>query len=152
MALSAGVSWTVKGGADSALQFPLQVKSASVIYNGALVSFETLNNACIPFDGGATDVLAGWHFGDTVTGDGTKLQNARIRTGPFIAERITVGGSPSNDATDLGRIVYATDDGTYTITSSGARVGRIIAYYGSGVFDVAFAKVLGNYGTTNVGG
>lgn len=150
MALSAGVSWTTKGGV-SCIQFPLQVKSAAVIYNGALVSFETLNNACIPFDGGSTDVLAGWHFGDTVTGDGTKLKAARIHTGPFIGERVTVGGSPANDATDLGRIVYASDDGTYTISSSGAAVGRITAYYGSGVFDVAFKNVLGRYGTTTGG-
>lgn len=148
MALSANATYTIKGGA-SCLQMPLQVKSASVIYNGALVSFETLNGAVIPFDGGSTDVLAGWHFGDAVTGTSSApYATAKIRTGPFIIERLTVGGSPSNSATDLGRSVFATDDGTYTITSSGALVGKIVAWYGSGVFDVAMRNVLGKYGTT----
>lgn len=150
MALSAGVSWTLKGGADC-IQLPLQVKSAAVIYNGALVSFQTLNNAVQPFDGGSTDVLCGWHFGDTVTGDGTALKNALIRTGPFIGERVTVGGSVANDVSDIGKIVYATDDGTYTIASSGAQVGRIVAYRSTGVFDVLFRYSFGRFGTTTGG-
>ena len=150
MALSAGVSWTLKGGADC-IQLPLQVKSAAVIYNGALVSFQTLNNAVQPFDGGSTDVLCGWHFGDTVTGDGTALKNALIRTGPFIGERVTVGGSVANDVSDIGKIVYATDDGTYTIAASGAKVGWIIAYRSTGVFDVHFTNVGHRFGTTTGG-
>ena len=150
MALSAGVSWTLKGGADC-VQVPLQVKSAAVIYNGALVSFQTLNNAVQPFDGRATDVLCGWHFGDTVTGDGTALKMARIRTGPFIGESVTVAGSVANDVTDIGKIVYATDDGTYTISSSGAQVGRIVAYRSTGVFDVLFRYSFGRFGTSTGG-
>lgn len=151
MALSAGSSWTIKGGTDSGLQMALEVKSAAVIYNGALVSFQTLSGAVQPFDGGATDVLAGWHFGDTVTGDGTKLKNALVRTGPFIGERVTVGGSVANANTDLGKIVYASDDGTYTITAGGAQVGRITGYYGAGVFDVAMRYSFGRFGQTTGG-
>jgi hypothetical protein len=151
MALSAGVSWTLKGGAAGSIQFPVQVKSAAVVYNGALVSFETLSGAVIPFDGGSTDVLCGWHFGDTVTGDGTATKNARICTGPFIGENVSLGGTLNNSTADLGRIVYATDDGTYTVASGGAQVGRIVAYKSAGVFDVLFRYSFGRYGTTTGG-
>lgn len=148
MALTAGVARTTKGGAES-VQFPLTVKNASVVYNGALVSFETTMGEAIPFDGTATDCLAGWHFGDTVTGNSAApREKCRIRTGPFIFERLTVGGAVANGAADLGKKVYATDDGTYTVNSGGAHVGWITEWYGSGVFDVAVKNVLGRAGST----
>lgn len=152
MALSANAKPVISGGA-SCVQFTAPVKTSSVVYNGALCSFETLNGAIIPFDGGATDVLAGWHFGDTVTGNtaATVPPRATLKSGPFIWNSLTVGGSPSNSITDLGRIVYASDDGTYTITATGAAVGRIVAYVSTGVFDVEMKNVFGRFGTTTGG-
>ena len=152
MALSANAKPVIAGGV-SCIQFTAPVKTSSVIYNGALCAFDTLNGPITAFDGGATDVLAGWHFGDTVTGNtaATVPPRATIKTGPFIWLGLTVGGSPSNSTLDLGRSVYASDDGTYTITATGAHVGKIVAYYGSGVFDVAMKSVIGRYGTTTGG-
>lgn len=152
MALSANAKPVISGGVDC-IQFTAPVKTSSVVYNGALCSFETLNGPVIPFDGGSTDVLAGWHFGDAVTGNTSAAvpPRATLKTGPFIYLGLTVGGSPSNSTADLGRSVYASDDGTYTITASGAAVGKIVAYYGAGVFDVAMKNVLGRYGTTTGG-
>jgi len=104
------------------------VNSAAVIYNGSLCSLDTTEGEVKPFDGTQADRLVGWHFGDSVTGNAAGTIYATICAGGFIIKDLTVGGL-LNTTADYGADVYATDDGTYTVTDpgSGVVVGRILA-------------------------
>jgi len=104
--------------------------TAAVAYSGALLSHDTTTGAVKPFDGTQTDRLAGWHFGDAVTGltTATPAPRAKVTRGGFSIKDLTVGGL-ANTAADYGAPVYATDDGTYTITDpgSGQKIGVVLA-------------------------
>jgi len=118
-----------------------EVKNTSVIYHGALVSCDTDTGAAKPFDGTKTDKLLGWHNGDSVTGatSTSPPPRASLITGPFMWEDCPLSGSPAGTNADIGKRVWATDDGTYTITdpgSSGAEVGFICMYKTSSAADV----------------
>lgn len=105
------------------------ILSASVVYNGSLCSHDTTSGEIKPFDGTQTDRLVGWHFGDSKTGNASgERVRATITRGGFMVTNQTCGGL-ANDATDYGKPVYATDDGTYTITDpgSGQKIGLVLS-------------------------
>lgn len=128
MALSANASYKKQHHVDVG-QFRMVVKNSSVIYNGALVSFDSLTGEVKPFDGTQGDRLAGFHFGDSVTGDSSASPRpkATICPGGFTLRNVTVGGL-ADDATDYGAPVYPTDDGTFTITDpgDGVAIGHVL--------------------------
>jgi hypothetical protein len=145
MPLSANAKYVDSGGSGEEYQIP--VKDAAVVYNGALCSFDTLTGAVVPF---ATvgDRLAGFHFGDSVTGDtsAAPYPSALIHTGPFTLRKVTVAGigsASSVDFTDLGEKVRMTDDGTFTVAASGALIGHITHVYGDGTADVHVHNLMG---------
>ena len=128
MALSANVTGWVVTDSHKIHSRVMVVNSAAVIYNGALCSLDTTEGEVKPFDGTQADRLVGWHFGDSVTGNAAGTILATICPGGFTVKGLTVGGL-LNTTGDYGANVYATDDGTYTVTDpgSGVVVGRIDA-------------------------
>jgi hypothetical protein len=127
MALSANVDWVIED-VDGSRPVSMIVKNAAVIYNGAVCTHDTTTGEIEPFDGTETNRFVGWHFGDKVTGNASGARNrAMIRRGGFIVRNLAVTGL-ANTAADYGALVYAADDGTYTLTSTGNKlVGRVIA-------------------------
>jgi hypothetical protein len=105
------------------------ILSAAVVYNGSLCSHDTTTGEIKPFDGTQTDRLVGWHFGDAKTGNASgERVRATITRGGFAVRNFTCGGL-ANSAADYGAPVYATDDGTYTITDpgSGQKIGVVLS-------------------------
>lgn len=109
------------------------VAGAGPIFNGALVTIQ--GAAAEPYGGTETDLVPGWHFGDTVgtavtlqPGDvASNLTHCKIIPGGFMIKELPVTGV-ADDATDYGDLVYATDDGTYTLTAtSNLLVGYVVA-------------------------
>lgn len=125
MALSANASWVIQD-MEAVGTKSMIVLNSSVIYKYALCSHDTTNGEIKPFDGTQADRKVGWHMGDAVTGNSSGARvKATICPGGFIARNVTCAGI-SNDATDYGDEVYATDDGTYTATDPGS--GTVLGY------------------------
>lgn len=126
MALAANVDWVIND-VDGNRPVSMIVLSAAVIYNGSLCTHDTTTGEIKPFDGTETDRIVGWHFGDKVTGNASGARvRAMIRRGGFIARNLAVTGL-ANTSADYGATVYASDDGTYTLTATGnVPVGTII--------------------------
>lgn len=128
MALSANASYDARP-VVHVNSISMVVKASSVCYNGALLSHDTTEGEVKPFDGTQADKIVGWHFGDSVTGNSSEPRvRAKVTPGGFIIKDLTVGGL-LNTTADYGAPVYATDDGTYTVTDpgSGQKLGRIVA-------------------------
>ena len=129
MALSADASYTTQD-YDRRGNMPMVVKASSVVYNGALCSHDTTAGEIKPFDGTQGDRLVGFHFGDTVTGNSSAPRTkAQIRPGGFAFIDLTVGGL-ANTSADYGKPVWATDDGTFSVTDAGtggSEVGFVMA-------------------------
>lgn len=104
------------------------VLNAAVVYNTALLTHDTTTGEVKPFDGTETDRFVGWHFGDTVTGNASGArERAQVKAGGFIFKDLPVTGL-ANTSADFGELVFASDDGTYTlVTTTNKLVGRIIA-------------------------
>ena len=125
----------------------MPVLTAAVLFYGSLCSHDTTSGAIKPFDGTQTDRLVGWHFADSVTGDTTEDDPpvGTILSGGFVWVDLPVA-TLADDATDWGKPVFATDDGTYTITdpTSGQVIGRIVATAGkaAGLADVRVVDVM----------
>lgn len=150
MALSAAHGDIGSGISDFEKGVPLslEVVNAAVIYNGALCSFDTTTGGIKPFDGTKADQIAGWHFGDTITGDTSANPKVRaaIYTGPGVWRNLTVAGLAGTVA-DQGKPVWATDDGTYTVTdpsSTGAEVGTVGKWISATKCDVKMNDVYGH--------
>jgi len=147
MALSADASPVIRNGATMAMK----VLTAAVVYNFALCSHDTTTGAIKPYDGTGADRLVGWHFGSTVTGLTTAAVPPRafINPGGFVAESLTVATLAGSDA-DLGKPVWATDDGTYTVTDPGGtdqQVGWVVRRRSSTTADVYLKNVMGQVGS-----
>lgn len=145
MALSANARRTVAGGSGE--EMAITAKDGIVIYDGALLSFDTLTGYVQPFTT-VGDRLAGFHFGDSVTGDTATAPYpyAKVHTGPMILKKVTVAGigsASSIDHTDIGEKVRMTDDGTFTVAASGALIGHITHVYGDGTADVYVHRLMG---------
>jgi len=125
---------------DRSIRATPEVLNAAVLYYGALVSCDTDVGACKPFDGTETDKLLGWHVEETVTGDTTAgpKPRASLITGPFRWPTMPVTGLAGTVA-DNGKRIWATNDGTYTISDpggSGAEVGYVDNYISTSKADV----------------
>lgn len=125
MALSANANIVTRA-TGGAREFTSIVKSGSVIYNGALCMFDTTSGGLVePYAAGANLILAGWHLGDTVTGSSSyPVAKLHSQIGTVLLTVATL----ANDSTDIGKPVYATDDGTYTVTApaNGVVVGTVV--------------------------
>lgn len=110
----------VTQGDDRQVCFSAVVVSASTVANGDLCTFDTTSGDVKAFDGTEADRRAGWHFGDSVTGDGTESgPRAKINPGGFILRNITITGLGGTPQDDYGDPVYMSDNNTYTLTSTG---------------------------------
>lgn len=151
MALSAPL---VCSGEFNGLKISLQVKSASVLYQNALCMFDGTSGNILPYDGTIGNRLAGWYTGQPqqqpytyFTGDGTA--RAQIdRGGLLVLRDIPITGVTT--MADQGKPVYATADGTYTLTDPTTHrvaVGYVAGYgHASGYGDLATSLVFGTLG------
>ena len=143
MALSGNATYTTQS--NEVINVP--VKSGATIYNGALLMD---NSGATPYDGTIGAILLGWHFGD-VNDDASSspIKTAKIARGGFRILGLAVTGLGGTIA-DVGLPVYATDDGTYTITNPTThtvRVGTISRFVSASVADVAMvADIFGTAG------
>jgi len=125
------------------------VKSASVVYAGALVGLEKSSGHIVPLDDAADRSFVGLSL-QNVTGDGTLTCSVNVLD--FDAESCNVTGYTA--VTANGTPVYCTADNTLTLTRPGddaVVAGYTIGYVSSGVGNVAFlgqtsAAVLGMAG------
>lgn len=120
MALSANTDWVVK---PVFVLRPISciVLNAAVIYKGALVTHDTTAGEVKPFDGTEADRFVGWAMDGPVTGNSSGARNrVSVLPGGFMV-LLTVAGV-ANDATDYGALVYASDDGTYTLSATGNKL------------------------------
>ncbi len=126
------------------------VLDAAVVYRGAYCTRDTTTGEIKPFDGTATDRAVGWSDITKTTGNAAAPRNhVAIKAGGFQA-RIPVTGV-ADDATDYGAPVFATDDGTYSLTNPGTghRVGAVIgnrAGLTAGIVWVLFRNMTGLVG------
>jgi hypothetical protein len=113
----------------------LPVKASTTIYEGAAVGLSS---------GYARGLVAGDEFqgfatkkADNSSGDAAAI-NVRVKKKGCIQLPVTgVSG-----VTDVGDTVYASADGTFTLTSSGnSAIGKIIRYISSTTVVVAFEGV-----------
>lgn len=137
-ALSANAAYTTK----PAEIVNVPVLSGATIYNGALCCCDTTSGgAAKPYSGTIGQILLGWHFGD-VNDDGSSspTKTAKIARGGFIVLGLTVAGLGGSNV-DIGKKVYATNDGTYTVTdptTHTAHVGHVSGNATASVADVLF--------------
>lgn len=158
MALSAPLNADFTPG-NSALQGAFEVKNTSVIYPGALCAFDGTSGRIKPYGGTIGDRLAGWSLGvppvvgsAVITGNtspatGYTNPTVALAFGDFTANRLPVTGVTAE--TDAGKPVYATDDGTYTLTDPTTHrvaVGFVKHYRSSGIADVVMSNILGVLG------
>jgi len=156
MALSAAFTGNFTTGSE---QGSFEVKDGAVIYPGALCSFDGTSGGIQPYDGTIGDRLAGWSLGvppvvgsPVITGDSTPASG-------YVAPRValaygghTINRCPVTGVTaeaDAGKPVYATDDGTYTLTDPTTHrvaVGFVKSYVSSGVANVVTSVILGTLG------
>jgi len=148
MALSADARYVTKG--DEVVN--VAVKSGATIYDGALLMADTdTGGAAEPYDGNIGAILLGWHFGDTED-DGTSspAHTAKIARGGFQIKGLAVSGL-AGTAADIGKKVYAQDDGTYDVVSQTTHevlVGHVVSADSS---TTATVLMLPNvYGTVGV--
>ncbi len=147
MALTGNAFYTTKG--NDVLNVP--VKSGATIYDGALLMADTTTGgAAEPYDGTIGAILLGWHFGD-VNDDATSspTKTAKLAVGSFTVLGLTVAGL-GGTAADIGKAVYATDDGTYTVTNPTTHTvvaGHVQNYVSASVADVKMvADIFGTVG------
>lgn len=148
MALSADARYVTKP--DEVLS--VAVKSGATIYDGALLMADTTSGgAAEPYDGTIGAILLGWHFGDTEDdGSSSPTHTAKIARGGFVVEGLTVAGLGGTSA-DIGKKVYATDDGTYSVTDNTTHQVHVGHVRGNSTASVADVVMLPNlFGTVGV--
>lgn len=107
------------------------VKANTIIYSGALVAIETSTGYAVP----ATDAA-----GLALVGVATARADNSVGTGGATqvvvewgrAYKLNATGTINN--THIGRVAYAVDDNTVTITPNNLKVGKIIAVDPDGVW------------------
>lgn len=113
----------------------LPVVAADIIYEGAAVGIVAGSGHARPLV--AADAFAGFadHKADNSAGAAAAL-NVRVRRQGTIVLPIA-----SLVATSVGASVYASDDDTFTLTSSGnTKIGTVVRFVSSGVGVVAFRE------------
>ncbi len=129
------------------------VLSTAVLYRGSLCSNNTTEGDIKPFDGTVGDRAVGWHFGDSVTGNAAAPRvRGRIVSGGFQALFAVTGLNGTTPSVDYGKKVYASNDGTYTVTGTTTtwHVGYIVpnddrVTLGTDVW-IAFRNMFGKIG------
>jgi hypothetical protein len=128
-----------------------QIVNAAVLYSGAYVGVGSRNHAtatsrgrCLPWASTAGQIPFGWALGDVKTGAtaSTPIPEADIDISERIVINIAVTGLAGTFA-DVGRLVYASDDGTFTFTKPtvGIPVGMIVRFRSATACDVLFFSV-----------
>ena len=147
-ALTANARYVTKP--DEIVNVP--VLSAAVIFDGALcMANTTTGGAAEPYDGTIGAILLGWHLGD-VDDDGTAspTKTVKLAKGGFIIVGLTVAGLGGTDA-DIGKKVFATNDGTYSVTAAvthEVNVGHVSCNSTATVADVLMVPSI--FGTVGV--
>lgn len=151
MALSAPLVRSGVSDTEASTRSSEVVKDTEVLYDGALVQFDAATGLLHPYGGAGAEKLAGWYFGDTITGDSAGSVEAQILHGPLVFHNIEVAGL-ADAAADLGADVWATDDGTYTITDPGGghRVGVVTRRVSATHANVRMREVIGLVGSFDV--
>ena len=131
MALSTDTTWEniVSKALENILPTSEPVKSASVLYRGSFCTRDTTTGDVKPYDGTITDRAVGWHFGTSVTGNATAPRvTGRVIPGGFQSRIAVTGLHGTTLSTDSGKPVYASDDGTYTLTGTTLtmKVGHVL--------------------------
>lgn len=137
----------------------LILKTSSVAYVGALLMFDAATGAAVtPYDGTIGNKLAGWVLGQqppvvgssVITGNSSATPPVLVsvaKGGDFTLQGVAITGLSA--ATDQGKNVYATDDGTFTLTDPTTHrvlAGYVGKYRSSGVGDLVTANVFGVLG------
>lgn len=133
---------TIRPGLDGQTHVALVAKSGETIYAGSFVAIGGPGHAdagyAFKYVPDVANVIPVGFATKNVVGDGTKLVPVKIGGG--ILRAITVAGVAGSIA-DVGKEVYLTDDGTFTVAAqtSGNRrhiVGIITRYVTATTFDV----------------
>lgn len=142
MALSADTPRAYAGGFAPKFN-SLPVVSAGTIYEGSAVGESGTTGTYRALNG--ADTFAGFAHEKVVNATGG---SSRVKVRQEGVIRLTVTGA--SGATDNGVAVYASDDGTFTLTSTttNSRIGKVHQWITSTTCDVAFQgavinKVLG---------
>ena len=160
MALTANTFPTI-GQTRNKLAF--RVKDAETIFAGAFVALAGPSHATA--DGYALNYVAdvagiipcGWALQKVVGNiSATPVPEVEVDIGGRLVEKCAVTGA-AGDITDVGKPVYLTDNGTFTLTAptSGQRrvkIGYVTQFVSAGVADVytfSFAELLALYHATN---
>ena len=111
----------------------LPVDDNVTIYKGAFVGINASTGYARPLTAGDDFTGVAYAQADnTISGHAAAGINARLHQNVDIVH--TLAGVA---ATDIGSVVYASDDGTLTLTASGnSRVGRIVAIEGTNLVRV----------------
>ena len=108
----------------------LPVDDNVLIYKGALVGLNAATGLARPLVAGDKFVGVAYRAADN-TGAGHAAGAVTVRLHQFIDLVHALAGVT---ATNVGAVVYASDDGTLTLTSSGnSRVGRVVERVSTGV-------------------
>lgn len=113
----------------------LPVKSGVQVYGGGAYAIELATGLIyVPVGNDAAEVFAGF-ADETVLGNGSKT--VRLRGQGVVV--LDVVGVNSND--DYGKPVYATNDGTFSLTDSGSDllIGRVLRHISATSAAVYFA-------------
>ena len=130
-ALASDNTWRdiVTKGVENILPVSEQVKSAAVLFRGSFCTRDTTTGDIKPYDGTVADRAVGWHFAKSVTGNAAAPRvTARIIGGGFQARYAVTGLNGTTLSVDTGKPVYASNDGTLTLTGTTTtmRVGRVM--------------------------
>lgn len=132
--------------------FSTQIVNTARPYVGSVVQIGHVDHATAanrgrlaPWTGGAGEIPSGWAMPDSTTGNtgATPIPEQPHDLRGFV-RRVTVTGASA--VTDAGRSVYASDDGTFTLTRSASRplpLGRVMRWISGTTCRVYFYSVEG---------
>lgn len=139
-------------------QVALQVVSAATVYKGGYLALGSEHHATAgnrgrlyPFNDAAGVIPFGLMDGgggsgtsqgaDSVVGDATYNNMAAVILDGFVAENVSVTGTTA--VTDVGKLVYMTDDDVMTLTrpTVGVPLGMVTAWRATTMCDVLFFPV-----------
>jgi hypothetical protein len=128
-----------------------QIVNAAVLYSGAYVGLGSRNHPtatsrgrCLPWASTAGQIPFGWKISDSQTGStsSSPIPEADLDIAERIVVNLAVTGLGGTFA-DVGRLVYATDDGTFSFTKPtvGVPAGMVVRFRSATVCDVLFFSV-----------
>lgn len=137
MALSADTPRAYGSGVDPTFT-SLPCKSNVTIYEGAAVAEDSTNGTYEALSGGDTGFVGFAH--EQVVNPSGGSKRVKVRQKGIV--RLTVVGASA--VTDNGVAVYASDDGTFTLTSTTAntQIGKVVQWISGTTCDVYFEGVI----------